>query len=300
MNIDYNKILKLVFFLAALCVVVGMLTKIFRTNSESLNEYASANPEIAYAPSAKREAGSESDKKNSAANTPESGIDLRSNLVSAVLNASQPAENYTLYSEGFYYAPLSDALRSYMSGKSYPDLKRASAPLPGIDTQNIISLDDLYFLHIWYFDFENNPTEGAIICNKAIAQDLAEIFCELYRNKYCLESVLPLDEYDGSCRVSAGSNNSFCFGLYDTLTVSSLHSQGRAVCVNPVYNPFVAYNSNGISEVFPDESIRYSDRTKEFSYKIDPSDLCFRLFTEHGFVWCGDRNSDKNYGCFEK
>lgn len=40
--------------------------------------------------------------------------------------------------------------------------------------------------------------------------------------------------------------------------------------------------------------------TKIFQYKIDHDDLCYQLFTAHGFTWGGDWNSVKDYPAFEK
>ncbi|MDR0948026.1 MAG: M15 family metallopeptidase, partial [Lachnospiraceae bacterium] len=35
-----------------------------------------------------------------------------------------------------------------------------------------------------------------------------------------------------------------------------------------------------------------------FAYKIDETDLCYRLFTEKGFLWGGNWNSLKDYQHF--
>ena len=36
------------------------------------------------------------------------------------------------------------------------------------------------------------------------------------------------------------------------------------------------------------------------SHKIDHDDLCYKLFTEHGFEWGGDWTHSKDYQHFEK
>ncbi len=43
----------------------------------------------------------------------------------------------------------------------------------------------------------------------------------------------------------------------------------------------------------------YLDGDANFPYKIDHEDLCFRLFTEHGFEWGGDWEDRKDYRNFE-
>ena len=58
--------------------------------------------------------------------------------------------------------------------------------------------------------------------------------------------------------------------------------------------------ADGTFRVDPEKGRRYADRTKSFKYKISHSDLCYRLFKRHGFVWGGDWRSLKDYQHFEK
>ena len=104
---------------------------------------------------------------------------LKTSLTGAVLNgASQADQRFTL-EEGFYYEPVSDNLRRYMTGVSYPaEDARAESPEPPE-----ITFDELRYVHILHIDYDGNPTEGELVCNAAIAADLTEIFRELYRNE---------------------------------------------------------------------------------------------------------------------
>jgi hypothetical protein len=67
------------------------------------------------------------------------------------------------------------------------------------------------------------------------------------------------------------------------------------VDINTLYNPYV----NRKQEVEPATAGAYIDRTKDFPYKIDTHDLCYKLFTEHGFEWGGNWKSVKDYQHFE-
>ena len=58
-----------------------------------------------------------------------------------------------------------------------------------------ISLEDLRYMHILHYNFDAEVTEGELICNKAIADDLLEIFYELYLSEYKIEKVRLIDEY---------------------------------------------------------------------------------------------------------
>ena len=54
-----------------------------------------------------------------------------------------------------------------------------------------VELDTLQVQHI---DGNGRTQQGIIICNKAIAQDLREIFAELYKAKYPIERIRPISE----------------------------------------------------------------------------------------------------------
>ena len=54
-----------------------------------------------------------------------------------------------------------------------------------------------------------------------------------------------------------------------------------------LYNPYVK-TVDGELSIEPANAADYVDRSKDFSHKIDHDDLCYKLFTEHGFEWGGD------------
>lgn len=233
-----------------------------------------------------------------------------SSLTGACLNGSSQLENRVTYAEGFYYEPISDNLRRYITGISYPstqapegagDSGTGSGEGEAADVPKI-TLDELRYVHILHYDFDGNPAEGELICNEYIAQDLAEIFYELYRSEYRLERVLLIDEYDGDDVASMEDNNTSCFNYREIAGSASLskHAYGLAVDINPLYNPYISYNRDGTTNVSPSSGEDYADRTLSFPYKIDDEDLCYKLFTQHGFTWGGNWNNSKDYQHFQK
>ena len=92
-------------------------------------------------------------------------------------------------------------------------------------------------------------------------------------------------------------NNTSCF-CYRTISGTSklsYHARGLAVDVNTLYNPYV---SSKKIEPAAGEEYAY-DRDSGNPYYIDENDLCYKLFTEHGFFWGGHWNSVKDYQHFE-
>lgn len=314
---DRSKLVKMFIALAAIIVLASSISRIFRGNSMSVEEYAKLHstpaPTGQTSPSdenpeeinSSQDSEYPSDGSISPSPDPESPdsqdttetMTTDSHLTGAILNASSQLEQRYTLEEGFYREPLSDSLRRYITGISYP-----SASNDETDSQLVITYDQLCYVHILHYDFDGSPTEGELICNEAIAQDLLEIFYELYRNEYQLERVLLIDEYDGDDTASMEDNNTSCFNYRVVEGTSSLsrHAYGLAIDVNPLYNPYITYNGDGSENVSPAAAAGYSDRSLSFPYKIDENDLCYKLFIQHGFTWGGNWNSSKDYQHFQK
>lgn len=192
---------------------------------------------------------------------------------------------------GFYCTALTEDIKARITGSSYPDTQE---PLQ-------ISYEELSYVHVLHYDFEGQIQEGELICNQAVAQDLVEIFYELYESQYPIEKIRLIDEYSADDEASMADNNTSCFN-YRTVpgsTKLSNHSYGFAIDINPLYNPYVR-TRDGKELISPDNAVPYADRSADFPHKIDRNDLCYRIFIEHGFTWGGSWNSSKDYQHFEK
>lgn len=193
--------------------------------------------------------------------------------------------------DSFYDTALTEELKARITGCSYPDTEE---PLQ-------ISYEDLSYVHVLHYDFEGQIQEGELICNQAVAQDLVEIFYELYLSQYPIEQIRLIDEYGADDEASMADNNTSCFNYRPVPGSSKLsnHSYGCAIDINPLYNPYVR-TRDGRELISPDNAVPYADRSADFPHKIDKNDLCYRLFIEHGFTWGGAWNSSKDYQHFEK
>lgn len=189
----------------------------------------------------------------------------------------------------FKILPISDAVFARMKGKSYK--------------QNCtIARFNLRYLRLLHRNAEGRPQLGEMVCDAAIAADLVAIFRELYQKGYRIERMVLVDEYGADDERSMTANNTTCFN-FRTIAGSkrlSYHSRGRAVDINPLYNPMVRTRSDGTRSVSPKRGRRYVDRTLDFRYKISRTDLCYRLFTARGFRWGGGWKHSKDYQHFEK
>ncbi len=191
--------------------------------------------------------------------------------------------------QGFSIQEISDSVFARMQGKSFP-------------AHCTVKRSDLRYLQVLHVDAEGETHRGEMVCNKAIAEDLLEIFQELYRQRYPIERMRLIDDYDADDEQSMRDNNSssFCYRVVEGSTKLSKHAQGMAVDVNTLYNPCVRKRKDGTVLVQPSTAKRYTNRSRKFPYKIVEGDLMFRLFTERGFQWGGHWKSLKDYQHFEK
>ncbi len=184
---------------------------------------------------------------------------------------------------------ISDKVFSRMQGKTYK--KNCT-----------IKRDDLRYVKVLHYNLRGDILIGELVCNKDIAHDLVEIFRKLFDAKYPIERMKLIDDYDADDTKSMEANNTSCFNFrYVAGTnVMSNHSRGKAIDINPLYNPYVKKRSNGTLIVSPEKGRPYVDRSKKYKYKIEKGDLCYRLFIEHGFSWGGNWDTRKDYQHFEK
>ena len=338
---DLKKIIKSIGMIACIIILCTVIVK-YTIPNETLLDYANENPELAYASpeasaldqNSEAEDLTSTEKANGNKTDSESTFDAedtnakdtnvkKTNTEKSDSNMTgvSPSENpeNTANStpsvaavDSFCYEELTDEVKARITGISYPitEEEADSLAIPAVNLISDpaalqISYDDLRYLKVLYYDFDGNVQEGELICNVSIAEDLKEIFYELYCNQYPIESIRLIDDYDGDDTASIWRPaNTSCFNYRVVMVqqVSQTHALGCAIDINPFYNPYVVFDKtgNGQDYISPKGSEIYADRSKDFAYKFDEQDLCYRLFKEHGFTWGGSWNSCKDYQHFQK
>ena len=164
-----------------------------------------------------------------------------------------------------------------------------------------IALEDLRYLRLLYVGFDEKTHVGELVVHVSIADTILEIFKDLYENGYQIEKMCLIDDYDGDDHASILDNNTSAFNyrVVEGSKKLSRHAYGLAIDINPFYNPYVTY-PGGVEHISPEGSEPYADREADFPHKIGKDgDLCWQLFSEHGFTWGGDWKSLKDYQHFQ-
>lgn len=198
------------------------------------------------------------------------------------------AEELEAYGEDacFGVLEISDELFARMQGRTY----KAGCT---------VSRDDLRYVRVLHANAQGETLTGELVVNKAIADEVCEIFRELYDARYPIERMRLADDYDADDEASMEDNNSSAFNYrpIEGTNRPSKHALGMAIDINTLYNPYYRYSDGS---VLPVTGAPYLNRSQDFPYKIEVGDLCYQLFTERGYTWGGHWNSVKDYQHFEK
>lgn len=183
----------------------------------------------------------------------------------------------------FAVSALDDRLLERITGVSY----RPDGP---------VAPEDLRLVTVTHLDFEGNTLTGRLIVNAALADEVAEIFRELYEAGFPIGGIALIDEYGGDDAASMAANNSsaFCVRPIAGTDRYSNHSYGRAIDINPLQNPYVTPG-----RVQPEGAAEYLDREQLRPGMIAPGDPCHTAFTSRGWSWGGNW-PNPDYQHFEK
>jgi D-alanyl-D-alanine carboxypeptidase len=182
-------------------------------------------------------------------------------------------------------APLSPALVAKMRTTTW----HAGCPVPP---------EDLRQLTVSYWDFDRKRTTGVLIVHKDVADEVIQIFQDLFAHEFLIQKMSPVEEYSGDDDASMAANNTSAFNCRDVTGQPgkfSNHSWGRAIDINPLTNPYIKGD-----KVLPPEGRQYLDRTQAFPGSILADSFIVKRFAQAGWQWGGAWLDRKDYQHFEK
>ena len=189
--------------------------------------------------------------------------------------------------DAFFWAEeLSDEVFARMEGKSF-----------GADCT--VPRSDLRYVRVLHVDAEGTTKVGELVVNRRVADEVLDIFRQLYDARYPIRKMHLVDDYDADDERSCADDNTsgFNYRVIGGTTTLSNHAYGLAIDINTFENPYVIPSQGYIS---PAGSERYMDRSLQEPYMTHRGDICYQLFTEYGWGWGGDWESPKDYQHFEK
>ena len=205
---------------------------------------------------------------------------LAASYLIATAIAQQP-KNGGVFRVATVAAPLLDSMRA--------TTWHAGCPVPP---------EDLRQLTLSYWNFDSKQVNGTLIVHKDVAQEVADIFRDLFHQGFLIEKMTPVEDYKGDDNASMAANNTSAFNCRDVTGQPgkfSNHSWGRAIDINPLTNPYIRGGT-----VLPPEGRRYLDRGLESPGSILSGSFIVKRFAEAGWQWGGNWTDRKDYQHFEK
>jgi hypothetical protein len=157
--------------------------------------------------------------------------------------------------------------------------------------------DKLSVLRLSHWDFDGRSRTGTLIAHRDVAAELVTVFETLYRERFPIRSLEPVDAYDGSDDASMAADNTSAFNCRRAVAGGaptwSEHAYGRAIDVNPVENPYLFDR-----RVLPPAGSAYLDRTNRRPGMAVPDGILVTAFAAAGWSWGGAGRSNPDYQHF--
>ena len=169
-----------------------------------------------------------------------------------------------------------------------------------------VTFDDLAYLTIPHYNFENKIVEGHLVVKRELAEEVLDIFAELYKIKYPIERMELIDKYNADDFLSIEYNNTSAFNYRESTDGSgrlSKHALGCAIDINPQINPYV--NADGVGAHENAREYWSRDRSKwgwdmaRAAY-IGIDTEIYNIFVSKGWEWGGSWSSYRDYQHFQK
>jgi hypothetical protein len=166
-----------------------------------------------------------------------------------------------------------------------------------------VSPDDLRYIRLKHRNFYRSERMGEIIVHKDVAEEVVEIFRELYEIDYPIRQMRLVSDFKGNDWQSIEADNTSAFNCRNATGSKkwSKHSYGKAIDINPIENPYISRKGR----ISHQKSLIYRKRVHKKSTFADKAvllkdDKATKIFKKYGWKWGGDWSGVKDYQHFSK
>jgi hypothetical protein len=157
----------------------------------------------------------------------------------------------------------------------------------------------LRLLHLSYWGFDGQPRTGTMVVNQSVVPDVVKVFDSLYRQRFPIRRMQPVDAYGGSDDASMAADNTSGFNCRNAVAAGpphwSVHAYGEAIDVNTVENPYLFGG-----RVKPPAGAAYRNRAVVRPGMAVPGGVLVRAFAMVGWQWGGRWPDAPDYQHFSK
>ena len=167
-----------------------------------------------------------------------------------------------------------------------------------------VHLVDLRYVNVNHLNFEGKTVSGEIIVHKDVADEVVNIFAELYEINYPIKQMRLVADFKANDwqSIEAGNTSAFnCRPVTGNKKKWSKHAYGKAIDINPIENPYVSKKGY----ISHKASLKYKKRVHKVNTYADralllKNDKATKVFKKYGWKWGGDWRTIKDYQHFVK
>lgn len=179
-------------------------------------------------------------------------------------------------------------------------------PQQVITNKNPIPCERLRIVNFPIINFTGQTDKGQVVVLDVLAKHTQIIFDTLYHRKFPINKALLMEKYNGNDNASMNDNNTSAFNGRPITGSSdwSLHAYGVAIDINPLQNPYVAFDDQGRATILPALSAkqtinRLNYRPKK-QFRSGMAEDAIEILAENGFIgWGGYWDYPIDYQHFE-
>lgn len=148
-----------------------------------------------------------------------------------------------------------------------------------------------------YIGFDGDRHLGALVVNARVVPQVVVVFRTLYRARFPIRRLQPVDVYRGSDDRSAAADNTSAFNCRAAVATGpkswSMHAYGEAIDVNDVENPYLEGG-----RVIPPAGKAFLDRGRVRPGMAVPGGVLVRAFASVDWGWGGTFAGTPDYQHF--
>ena len=137
-------------------------------------------------------------------------------------------------------------------------------------------------VEVSYWDFAGKPKVGKVVVARRVAEDVVDVFRQLWAKRFPIRRLQPISTYRGSDEASMAADNTSGFNCRFVAGTQhwSMHAYGEAIDVNTVENPYVRG-----STIKPPAGRAFLDRSRYRQGMAVRDGVLVRAFASVGWKW---------------
>lgn len=160
-----------------------------------------------------------------------------------------------------------------------------------------VELEDLRYVTVTFWGFDERTHTGELVVHKSVVQDLIRVFRRLYAARFPIEEMRVVSSDELHAPPTGDGNNTTSFVCRPATGSSSWsqHAYGLAVDINPFHNPYLKGDL-----VVPELATAYTKRNWRRAGMIAAGDEVTESFATIGWGWGGTWRSAKDWMHFSR